>query len=884
MNHFFFIISDFRLYENCRMDQSGPENICRDDENIAGEQTVEAVEPKLKYTRLIHDDVQTILTEYGVSCLTAHSKFLCIGTNWGSIHFSDFEGNIVNNQRLRPHHVPVNQISVGNGGEFVATCADDGNVIIYDLSLMGNTETHVHKLSLGRCVTSVAIDPLFSRSGNHPYFITGGDCKTGCLMLHQRKFFGLSKSIVLYDGTVHSTRWHKHFVAWASDVGVQVYDTLGRCSLEPVQWDTQNTALPAPLHKCSLTWTDNDRLTLLVGWADTVRMCGLERQRKRLRDGPSYVVRLLLEFRIDYIISGIGLLDDDQFVILCNSKEKHGNDKLTKPKLCVFEARGSNHIELYNDKLSLRDFQNYGCNDYALESLVEENLFVVVSPRDIIVAHPYDDDDRIEWLMKHYKYPEAMEIASSKNLFLKKNSLISVGKTFSDHLFSMKNYAEAGNVTAEFCGNDKHLWQEEIIKFEKVQQLRQISAYVPTGDVTLDHIYYEKILNEYLNEEPEGFLKLVKQWPPSLYDVSSVTNVLSNHLALNLRLDLLEALAILFTHSGKFQGALKLYLHINHKGIFELITEYNLYSLIHGMIEDLMRLDCERAIQILVHTKEIRIDDIMGKLQNNKLFLYKYLVALTKKDPSVLARYNLYDDLILLYAKFAYEKLLPLLTQNDYYSIEKALDECKRLNYYPEMAYLLGRMGDNKEKLNIVVNKLCDIEQAIDICKNQNESYLWDDLINFSLDKPDFLLVLLQKISTYTDPRILIRKIGRNTHIPDLKNIIANMITDCKLQVSVEEEHTKIVVADCFRLLENYNNEMKSGWGVDQDNICNACNKCIIGQDRVGNALVFYCQHMFHEECIPVVNGSRSKRCIICKNSQVKLKTFKWLYGSRSLL
>lgn len=838
------------------------------------EETIEAVEPKLKYEHIIND-VQTILTKHSVSCLTAHSKFLCVGTNWGSIHFLDFEGNIVNNQQLRPHNVPVNQISVGYGGEFVATCANDGNVIIYDLSQMQNTApTPVFKLSLGRRVSFVAIDPLFYRSGQYPIFITGNDR----LMIHQRKLLGRSKSTVLYNGVVYNMRWYKHFVAWASDVGIHVYDSDVPCSLEPVEWDRKNmTTALSSLYRCNLTWTDDKgRSTLLVGWVDTIRLYELKQQRKRLRDDPSHVIELLLELCLDYFVSGVGLLDGSQLVILCCSKEKDKHEKPTEPKICIFETRESSYVELYGDNLTLRDFQNYDCNDCALESLVEENLFVIISAKDIVVAYPYDIDDRIEWLMNHNKYTEAMDMLNSSQSVLQRNSKMSVGKTFSDYLFSKGNYAEAGKLTAELCGNDKYLWQEEMIKFEKVQQLRQLSIYVPTtGKVILDSTYYEKILYEYLNEEPKGFLKLIKQWPSSLYNISIVKNELNNHLSLNSSSELLEALAILSIYSSKFYEALNIYLHINHKFTFELITKYNLYPLVNDIVGDLMRLDCDQAIQILLCTDKLRIDEVMAKLKNNKRYLYMYLDALARKDPSILANYDLYDDLILLYSEFAPKKLLPLLTQNDNYSMGKSLDVCKRRKYYPEMAYLLGRMGDNKEKLNLVVNRLMDIHQAIEICRSQNESYLWHYLVDLSIDKPKFLEIILQKVGNYTDPIILIHKIEGKTSIPDFKNTIANMITGCKLQIPLEVEHTKIVVNECFQLLEKCHNEMKKGWGINQHHVCNACNKYIIGHNRVGKAFVFHCRHMFHEECVPA--GSKRIECLICLNSQVKLKTSKWL-------
>lgn len=736
-------------------------------------EVIEEVEPKLKYVRLTND-VQTILTKDGVSYLAAHPKFLCVGTNWGSLHLLDFEGNVVGNQQLRPHTVAVNQISIDSRGEFIATCSDDGNVFVYGLY----TTEDAQQVSLGRCVKSVAIDPLYHRSGSYRRFITGDDR----LMLHERTFLGRTKSVVLCDveGAVHNMGWHNRFVAWASNIGLRVYDVVSRCSLGLIKWDKRNNVIPSA-YRCNLTWKDGG--TLLVGWVDTVRICGVRRRHQRLKDVPEYIVEPLSMFRIDYFISGIGPLERDQLVILCYSKEKDANGRAMRPQLYVVEAKESKYVELCTDNLSMRGFHDFGCNDYALQCLVSENLFVVVSPKDIVVANPCDADDRIEWLVEHDKFAEAMEIVNSQNIVLNRNSRISVGKKFLDHLLFIEEYVEAGKLSAELFGNDKKLWQEEIFKFAKVHQLRQVSAYLPRSEVTLDPHIYEMVLYEYLKLEPEGFLKIVKQWSPTLYNVSAVTKALIEHLFSNSSSELLEALAILHTHSGKFDKALVAYLKLNHKGVFQLIVKHKLYPLIHNMIEDLMKLDHEQMIKILLDKDTIPVDVAVAKLQVNKMYLYTYLDALEKKDTRTLAKRNLHKELVLLYAEFARDKLLPLLKRSDNYPIAKALDVCTRLEYYPEMVYLLGRMGNTKDALHLVMSQLGDVEQAIEFCRDQNDVELWHDLIGLSLDRPDFLAVLLRRIGTYVDPRILIQRIGKHTEVPGLKSALVKMMTDYNLQV-----------------------------------------------------------------------------------------------------
>lgn len=65
------------------------------------------------------------------------------------------------------------------------------------------------------------------------------------------------------------------------------------------------------------------------------------------------------------------------------------------------EYRDNDYIDICTDSLSLRGYQEYTVNDYHLDVLIEENRFFIVAPKDVIVASPYDLDDRIQWLMQH---------------------------------------------------------------------------------------------------------------------------------------------------------------------------------------------------------------------------------------------------------------------------------------------------------------------------------------------------------------------------------------------------------------------------------------------------------------------------------------------------
>ncbi|PSN43945.1 hypothetical protein C0J52_03761 [Blattella germanica] len=150
--------------------------------------------------------------------------FVCVGSHWGMIHLLDHQGNNVRSKELHAHTVVVNQISIDQNGDFIASCSDDGKVFIYGLY---STENN-HNISIGRLIKSIAIDPNYYKSGSGRRFITGDER----LVLHEKTFLSRMKSTVLCEaeGGVQNIKWNGQFVAWASDIGVRVYDINARLS------------------------------------------------------------------------------------------------------------------------------------------------------------------------------------------------------------------------------------------------------------------------------------------------------------------------------------------------------------------------------------------------------------------------------------------------------------------------------------------------------------------------------------------------------------------------------------------------------------------------------------------------------------------------------
>ena len=71
---------------------------------------------------------------------------------------------------------------------------------------------------------------------------------------------------------------------------------------------------------------------------------------------------------------------------------------------------------------------------------------------------------------------------------------------------------------------------------------------------------------------------------------------------------------------------------------------------------------------------------------------------------------------------------------------------------------------------------------------------LWHDLIDFSIDKPYFVHVLLHNIGTHVDPRILIERIEAGREIPGLRDSLVQIMHDYQLQVCSN------IFSSCFDL------------------------------------------------------------------------------------
>lgn len=281
-------------------------------------------------------------------------QFLCIGTHWGAVHLLDFQGNTVENainneQDFPAHVVSVNQISIDNKGEFIATCSDDGAVVISGFY----TDENNHNMKFERAVKTIALDPMYYKSGSGRRFIIGDNKLT----LHEKTFLNRIKQTTLCEaeGVVSAIAWTEHFVAWTSAIGVRVYDLNEKCSLGLIKWEEPKDKQLTDF-RCNLKWSNST--TLLIGWVDIIRVCVIRKRNSievSTRGLPDFIVDPISTFQMDCYVCGLGPLESDQLVVLGYPKERDPEtNKALRPVVYVIQYKSIGYEEICIHSLNLR--------------------------------------------------------------------------------------------------------------------------------------------------------------------------------------------------------------------------------------------------------------------------------------------------------------------------------------------------------------------------------------------------------------------------------------------------------------------------------------------------------------------------------------------------
>ncbi|CED82100.1 Pyridoxalphosphate-dependent enzyme/predicted threonine synthase [Phaffia rhodozyma] len=532
-----------------------------------------------------------------------------------------------------------------------------------------------------------------------------------------------------------------------------------------------------------------------------------------------------------------------------------------RPELRIISGQGE---ELSSDALTLAGYEQWSCNDYWLVPTVlapgsppssisagrssngaqekatkkPEVGYVVLSPKDIVVARKRGVKDHIAWLVERKRYQEALDhvgkLTDEERGAKDEHGEISVrgiGEMFLRSLMESAEYEKAASLCPRVLDQDKKAWEDWIFLFAQKHQLQVIIPYVPTTRPQLSDMVYEMMFAHMLTHDKPSLLRIIKTWPSSTYRVPTVIDAIEGLLADSSgEAILMECLAELYLINGQPAKALPYFIRLRRSNVFDLIRQYDLFEAVKDQALLLVEFDSEliskpngpynvdeggrktkstivsskekgtakhgKAIKLLVdHCHSIPIARVFSQLSERPEFLYMYLDSLFEKDPYLVLDYG--DEHVELCADYDAPRLMDLLRSSVDYSLEKAYYICKAKDFVPEMVFLLGRMGNNKDALMLIIERLNDVQRAIEFAREQNDEDLWEDLLHYSENKPAFIRVLLQNVGADIDPIMLIRRIKNGLEIPGLKDALIKILQDFQLQTTLLENCQTILNSDC---------------------------------------------------------------------------------------
>lgn len=424
-----------------------------------------------------------------------------------------------------------------------------------------------------------------------------------------------------------------------------------------------------------------------------------------------------------------------------------------------------------------------------------------------------------------------------------------IGERWLEQLISQQNWERAGQVCGKVLRTTSR-WEHWIWIFARNNKFDEITPHVPIEiSPPLQSMIYEVILGHYVSRDRIRFKELLELWPTDLFDITSVTAAIEDQLESKVITPesddwkiLTDGLAKLFLAEGHYREALHCYIRLqDDEAAMRLIREYHLLDAIADDIPGfiLIRVSKEQlksaAIQELdVATMEpIKIlvreaangivgpEAVVSQLQaaNRRLFLFFYLRTLWRGDatspaaekPSRFRHHKtdaaeklvadegralidgLADTAVELFAEYDRQLLMEFLQSSTSYSYSAASSICESRHYTRELIYLLSKTGQTKRALNLILSDLKDVSYAISFAKSQDDPDLWEDLLSFSMDKPEYIRGLLAEAGTSIDPINLVRRIPSGLEIEGLREGLTRMIREHDIQASISQGVAKVL-------------------------------------------------------------------------------------------
>ena len=453
-----------------------------------------------------------------------------------------------------------------------------------------------------------------------------------------------------------------------------------------------------------------------------------------------------------------------------------------------------------------------------------------------------------------------------------------VGERWIQQLVSSEDWAQAGKICGLVLGSSS-TWENWVMAFAKADKFDEITPYIPTEyqGSPLPPAVYEIILTHYVAIDRPRFRELLENWPPELFDVDTILEAVQTRFKSGeVREDsieggqtgrdwrlLLECLAKLYLAVGRPRKALRCFIQLqNADAAMALIAEAHLVGAVADDIPGFILLQVSKEqqhsaslselatqtldpIRLLVseaHHGVVMPDTVIRQLKSYfgmpNPYLYFYFRALWHGDvpPSqegeAATRTTLVSERLLadegrnlvsdhadmaveLFANYDRDLLMTFLKSSQTYNLSLASQLCEKRNYIPELVYLLSKEGRTAQALRLIIDQLGDVSQAIAFAKDQSDTNLWDDLLDYSMNKPSFIRGLLEEVGTSIDPLKLVKRIPPGLEIEGLREGLSRMMREFEVQESISKGVARVLRGEVNAAMQQRSSGLRKGIRFD---------------------------------------------------------------------
>lgn len=791
-----------------------------DSESISDSES-EIEEPRLKYSRIVQLPTLIYSKDALSTCLITDSLFV-FATHSGMLHLTKSDFTPI--RSLRAHRASI--LSLSTDGHYLASASMDGTVVIGSIT----DEKEITASDFHRPLNAVSLDPNYKTT---KAFVSGG--MAGNVVYSERNWLGRRIDTNLYQGdnAIVAIYWIGNLVIWMSDEGISVCSAFSKSVLLTIARHDNSPRADLYTPRISVPETN----LIYISWVNEIWVLKVSSQSKKsgtsalfpsaasIRSLPNDdAVEVISHLQLDWHISGIAPYDQDTIMLLCFPT--HSSEQHPRPELKLIDKEFGE--ELYDDELSLKEYDRLGVNDYCLGYHALTGRYFLLSARDSVVAVKRDLNDRIQWLQEHELYREAWALAEK---ILEPLERLDIGIKYLDQLLQLDKWSNAGYFLSQLLDSQtglsldvlKQEWEKWGYIFIKSGHMKYLADNLPLDlELSLDRKLYDSVLLDCLEHDHLKLGELLNKWSVKLFSDFMIKTQLEDEISDDpTLLDLRKCLAKLYLATGEPSHAVNHLLHLSDPSVLEVISKFHLLPYVEKEIGnvltvgikdsvdkapiDVIRERTHCAITMVVDGRhELVPHQVINALNQESprldVISFLYLEELTQKDP--FAARGFADLQLKLSAQFDRPKLLGFLKRNNY-NLNSAVQLCEKLDYVQELVYLLGKVGQNDRALKLIIERLGDPAQAIEFAKEQNDKELWDELLNYSMERPLFIKALLIQSGTGAiDPMIIFQKMPSGMQISQFKDILIKLFIDKEVSLSL--------IQATFSIIENETRALSS--------------------------------------------------------------------------